>query len=87
MLIGHATNSCVDCGTPLQRFEVAHGTGITRLQDRKWLTWLLNTVINSFAVNTWSVLTAFVSWREEKGRGAVAQGMRFAKGWLTAEAA
>ena len=78
MLIGHATSSCVDGGTPLQRFEVAHGTGITRLQDRKRLTWFLNTVTNRVAANTWSVLTEFVSWREIR-----VQGMRFAKGWLT----
>ena len=52
MLIGHATSSCVDGGTPLQRFEVANGVGITRLQDRKRLTWFLNTVTNSFAANT-----------------------------------
>jgi hypothetical protein len=73
MLIGHATSSCVDDQTPLQQFEVTYGIGLTRLRNRKGPTRLLNTVTHSFADNTWSVLTEFVSWTEKKG--AVAQGI------------
>jgi hypothetical protein len=67
MLIGHATSSCVDGGAPLKRVEVAHGNGITQMQDRKRLTWFLNTATNCFAANTWSVPHGICEVAGDKG--------------------